>query len=228
MRNSIKQTLTALVLSTTLSTGFAGRALAQGPGAFAPVPAADSSNMPPSVVEGNPAPATATLAPRLSAYAAGDTVASLAVALGGINGSMGDTEVPPLVAAVDYGVHPDVSVGGLVSYYRSSVSYGYAGLSGAKWTYNYLTIGARSDYHFGRFVGVEKLDLYGGAILAYNIVSVSSPSSSTYASLNTASASVITWGLNVGARYFFTPSLAAQAELGVGLGNLSAGIAYKF
>lgn len=221
MRNSIKHTLTALLLSTTLSLGFAGRALAQVPGAA-------GSTTTPSVVEGSPAPTTATLTPQLSAYAPGDTVASLAVALGTLNGSTGDTEVPPLIAAVDYGVHPDISVGGIVAYYKSSVSYAYAGLSDIKWTYSYFTVGARSDYHFGRFVGVEKLDLYGGAVLAYNIVSVSSPSSSSYASLNTASASVITWGLNVGARYFFTPSLAAQAELGVGIGNLSAGIAYKF
>jgi hypothetical protein len=40
-------------------------------------------------------------------------------------------------------------------------------------------------------------------------------------------ANLIVWGANLGARYFFTRSLAAQVELGVGLGNLGLGLAYK-
>lgn len=214
MRTSMKQTLTALALST----GLASRAFAQVPAAAAP---------PPALAQATPAPTVATQAPRLSAYAGGDAVTSLAVALGGLNGSSGETVVPPLVAAFDYGVHPEISVGGIASYYKSAVNYGYAGLGGAKWTYSYLTVGVRSDYHFGRYVGVEKLDLYGGAVLAYGIVSVSAPAS-PYAVLNTSSANLFIWGLNLGARYFFTPAFAAQVELGVGLGNLSAGLAYKF
>lgn len=160
-------------------------------------------------------------------YTQSESVASLAVALGGLNGAAGSTVVPPLVLAFDYGIHPDISVGGMASYYKASQGYGVSGFGGGEWTYTYIAVGGRADYHFGKFVPVEKLDLYGGVLLAYGILSVDGPSS-PYGNLGGASANILIWGVNLGARYFFTPSLAAQVELGVGLGNLSAGLAYKF
>ena len=44
----------------------------------------------------------------------------------------------------------------------------------------------------------------------------------------TVSASYLEFGGFVGGRYYFSPNLAAQAELGYGLGILNIGIAYKF
>ena len=88
------------------------------------------------------------------------------------NGSVGSASVPPLFAGFDFGLHPDISLGGIFSYYQASANYGFGG---GEWKYTYLTIGARADYHFGKFVPVEKLDLYGGLMLGYGIVSVSSP-----------------------------------------------------
>jgi hypothetical protein len=156
----------------------------------------------------------------------GEGVASVGIALGGMNGSAGSTVVPPIIAGFDYGVHPDISVGAVASYYKSSLDVGY-GLG--SWNYSYFAVGARSDYHFGRYLPVEKLDLYGGLLLGYGILSVSAPaSSSPFATAAGSSANIFIWGINLGGRYFFTPSLAAQVELGVGLGNLSAGLAYKF
>jgi hypothetical protein len=94
-------------------------------------------------------------------------------------------------------------VGAMAAYYRASVGNGF----GADWTYSYTTIALRGDYHFGKFVPVEKLDLYGGLLLGYSIVSISYPAS--YGG-PTGTANILVWGANVGARYFFTRSLAAQ------------------
>jgi hypothetical protein len=45
--------------------------------------------------------------------------------------------------------------------------------------------------------------------------------------VGTASGSYLFWGADLGARYWFTPKLGAQLELGYGLGVISLGIAYK-
>jgi hypothetical protein len=163
--------------------------------------------------------------PAISAFAQGDAVISAGLALGGINGSAGSMSIPPVFGGFDYAITPDISVGGAVAYYRASASYGY----GYDWHYSYTTIAARGDYHFGRFVKVDKLDLYGGLLLGYGIVSVSAEGSSALGGISGASSSanLVVWGADLGARYFFTRSLAAQVELGVGLGNLSLGLAYR-
>jgi hypothetical protein len=215
MRTSSKIKLVILALARTISsTAYAAEA----------APAAPPSQ---TVQQGAPAAApVAAKGQQVPVYKPGESVASLAVALGGLNGAAGSTVVPPLVLSFDYGVHPDISVGGLVSYYRSSYSYGISGFGG-EWNYSYLAVGARGDYHFGKFVPVEKLDLYGGLLLAYGVVSVSAPSGLGVTGAGS-SANIFIWGVNLGGRYFFTPSLAAQVELGVGFGNLSAGLSYKF
>jgi hypothetical protein len=219
MRTSSKIKLVILALARTISsTAYAAEA--------APAPASPPPSQ--TIQQGAPATAPATAkGQQVPVYKQGESVASLAVALGGLNGAAGSTVVPPLVLSFDYGMHPDISVGGMVSYYRSSYSYGISGFGGGEWNYSYLAVGARGDYHFGRFVPVEKLDLYGGLLLAYGIVSVSAPSGLGVTGAGS-SANIFIWGVNLGGRYFFTPSLAAQVELGVGFGNLSAGLSYKF
>ncbi len=192
------------------------------PATTAPVPTPLPSQ---AVQQQVPATAPASPSGQLQlAYTQGDGVLSAGLALGGINGSAGSMSIPPIFGGFDYGIAPDISVGAMAAYYQASASYGY----GVDRKYSYTTVAGRGDYHFGRFVPVEKLDLYGGLLLGYSIVSVSSSSSTFGGSAgSSASSNLLVWGANVGARYFFSKALAAQVELGVGLGNLSLGLAYK-
>jgi hypothetical protein len=66
-------------------------------------------------------------------------------------------------------------------------------------------------------------------LLGYNIVSSKTTGTVPYYGWagSSASASYLEFGLFIGGRYYFSPKLAAQVELGYGLGILNIGIAYK-
>ena len=200
-----------LALNTTI---LAGVAVAHAQTATPATPTAPAT--PTQNVQQQAVPATGQAQ---RAFNQGESVLSAGLALGGINGSAGSVSMPPLFVSYDFGLTTDFSLGAAASYYQASADYGY----GRDWKYSYTTVAVRGDYHY-RLLAVEKLDLYGGFLLGYGIVSVSSPSGSTNVG---ATANLVVWGANLGARYFFTKSLAAQVELGVGLGNLGFGLAYK-
>jgi hypothetical protein len=188
----------------------------------AAAPAPPTPATPPSQTVQEPAGPSSSSRQIEPVYHQGEGVLSAGLALGGINGSAGSMSVPPIFAGFDYGFAPDISVGALAAYYRATANSGF----GADWSYSYTTVAVRGDYHFGKFVPVEKLDLYAGLLLGYAIVSVSYPAS-TFGAGAGGSSNILVWGANLGARYFFTKTLAAEVDLGVGLGNLSLGLAYK-
>ncbi len=72
--------------------------------------------------------------------------------------------MPSISLGYQAGILEKISVGGIAGY--SSSSYGVIGY---KWTYSYMFIGARGEYHFVD-VDLENFDLYGGLTLGYNIV----------------------------------------------------------
>lgn len=105
-------------------------------------------------------------------------------------------------------------------------SFGYAsyktGYFGGHWKYTNVVILASAFYH-AAVMDNEKLDTYVKFSLGYNAgkVKYDGPyqdyySTPTHGGLITASA--------VGARYFFTPALAAVAEVGWGFGLLRLGL----
>jgi hypothetical protein len=221
MRSSVNVKLVSLALNAVVFAT-ATRAAAAAPPAAQTQPAAAAA--PAAPAQNLEKPASSLQVKQLQpVYTAGESVLGAGLALGGLNGAAGSTTVPPVYLGFDYGVHPDVSVGLVASYYKSSVAIGY-GLG--DFSYTYYTVGGRGSYHFGKYLPVEKLDLYGGLMLAYGVVSVSTSAPGPTA-LSAASTNLIVWGAHLGARYFFTQALAAQVELGVGLGNLSVGLAYK-
>lgn len=86
---------------------------------------------------------------------------------------------------------------------------------------NYNVIGVRSAYHYNGITDVPELDVYGGAMLAYNNVSVKGLGTFNYGS-------GVGLSLYIGSRYFFTENFGAFAELGYGVSTLSVGVAFKF
>ena len=160
------------------------------------------------------------------AYKKGDQVISLGLGLGGFAGAYGGSSGIALSGGYEYGIHENISLGGIVGYSSSSEDFG----GGYGWKYTYILIGARGAYHLD-LLHKDNIDTYGGILLGYNIVS----SKATGVQSNifgfgtaSASASYMLIGVFIGGRYYFSPNLAAQVELGYGVGILNVGIAYKF
>jgi hypothetical protein len=145
-----------------------------------------------------------------------DKVVYAALGLGGLGGGYGNTTVPPIGVGLDYAFQDNLTAGGLVGFARSSFD-----TPPYDWAYSYFLIGARGAYHATNLIKDLPIDPYVAIELGYNIVTVSG------SNVGTASGSYLFWGADLGARYWFTPKLGAQLELGYGLGVISLGIAYK-
>ncbi len=144
----------------------------------------------------------------------GVKVANVGIALGSTLGI-------PVGLGFEYGVTDKIGIGAALSYAQRS--YSIATLTD-KYKISSLLIGARGNYHFYM---KEKIDVYGGVTLGFNVASVKYPS--TYpAILQTAKAGGVIWAGVVGGRYYFKPTLAVYAEAGYGLGFLTVGVAKKF
>ena len=150
----------------------------------------------------------------------GNMVAAASIYLGGVEGFYGSTSVPPLAASLDYYVTDKITAGGLFAFSQSTYNFG-GGLSDYKWTYTYYALLARGMYHFHDALPDLPFDPYAGLALGYNVVSVSGTNTGS------ASGSYPLFGVTAGARYWFTPKLAGQLELGYGLGIISLGLAYR-
>jgi hypothetical protein len=152
------------------------------------------------------------------AYKKGDQVVNIGLGLGGFAGAYGSGGIA-ITGGYEYGIHENVSLGGVIGYSSSSEDfYGYG------YKYTYILIAARGAYHVD-LLHNPKFDTYGGILLGYNIVSNST--TGLYYGYGSASASYLEIGLFAGGRYYFDPHWAVQAELGYGLGILNIGIAYK-
>lgn len=107
-----------------------------------------------------------------------------------------------------------ISLGG----YFGTKTYKYDYFGGnEKWTYT--IVGVRGAYHYNG-LEVENLDVYGGAMLSYNIVSYDGNSGS----LNSRPSGTVF----VGGRWFFSENFAVFAEGGYGVAFLSLGISFRF
>lgn len=155
----------------------------------------------------------------------GTTNANVGIGLGTALGGLGKAR-PAISVSVDHGFWdiggPGViSLGGYVG--NTGYKYGGAGYT-AKW--NYIIIGARGAYHYNGFTDLPNLDVYGGAMLGYNIVSYKTEGGGDAFKNNYGSG----LGLSgfVGGRWLFTDNIGAYAELGYGVSVLALGVTFKF
>jgi hypothetical protein len=120
-----------------------------------------------------------------------------------------------LNAAADFGVAPNITVGGVI---------GYRGYGSGVTSFD---IGARGSYHFNQLLNLttDKADLYAGIGLSYYRLSYGD----TYLrSIGISdSYSTVYVPIHVGGRYFFTETLGGFAELGSSLATLKLGITFK-
>lgn len=178
--------------------------------------------------------AVAVTASYAQTFEKGTNVLSAGVGLGSslLNYS-GSNQTPAISVQFERGSFPVgevgvISLGGYVGY----KSYKYSGKSASyswdqKW--NYTIVGARSAFHFTS-LKLDKLDLYGGLMLSYNILKYKYTDNGAYnngyESGSYGSAAGVT--AYVGGRYFFTNNIGAMAELGYGVSYLTLGLSFKF
>jgi hypothetical protein len=166
---------------------------------------------------------------RAQEFQKGTNIISAGVGLGSsILSYSGASQSPALSLQYERGVW-DIGGPGVISLggYAGYKGYSFSGTDfSEKW--HYTVLGVRSAYHYNG-LNVDKLDLYGGVMLSYNILSYSYTDNSGYSvSGNASYGSTAGLSLYVGARYFFSDHIAVLAELGYGVAYLNVGIAAKF
>lgn len=155
----------------------------------------------------------------------GTTAVNAGIGLGTALGGLGKAR-PAVSASVDRGMW-DVGGPGVVSVggYLGNTGYKYSdGGYDAKW--NYFIVGARGAYHYNGFSSLSKLDVYGGVMLGYNIVSYTADGDEI--STGNSYGSGVGFSGFVGGRWLFSENVGAYAELGYGVSVLNVGVTFLF
>lgn len=165
----------------------------------------------------------------------GDNMIHLGVGIGGKIGRYDFESQSPAFSfqyertAVELGDVGILTGGGYVGYKtfkNSGTTYGDYKFE-EKWSY--ITIGGRAGFHLTAIKN-DKLDLYGGIMVSYNILSYSYSDNDPYPddSFSGAYASTQTATVFVGARYFLTHGFGVYAELGSNINLITAGLSFRF
>jgi hypothetical protein len=147
----------------------------------------------------------------------------------------GVSQSPAIAFHFDHGMGdlgPGVwGLGGFLGYKRIGNEYTIAGNNFIEdYSYTYLVFGARGSWHYNAWHGNDKVDTYGGIMLAYRSLSFSNNTAypSNYNGLRYSySGGGIDFTGFLGARYFFTDKIGAYAEVGYGVSVLQLGLAVK-
>jgi outer membrane immunogenic protein len=111
----------------------------------------------------------------------------------------------PVYIGLDHGVHPDISIGGELSYRSYSDKY-------ANVDYNHSVIGisGNGNYHFNRVLEIPKnWDFYAGLNLGFYIWNSPNDYQGSHSS-------GLGLGGQIGGRYFFTNKIGINLEFGGG------------
>lgn len=155
----------------------------------------------------------------------GDVKVNAGIGIGSFLGSKNETAtVPPLSISIEYALNDAITIGGIAGYYASEYRYKSSFYS-YHYQFTHKLLGARLNYYYD--LG-EKLDVYGGGGLGYNIVGFKTKSSSSSLDDYDASESGIFYTLHVGGRYNFSKKMGAFAELGYGFTALNLGLTINF
>lgn len=156
-------------------------------------------------------------------------LASLGIGVGSsLGGFTYSSQIPAISLMYEQGIAEAGNVGVIgIGGYLGFKNYTYKNSSfNSKW--NYTIIGARGTLHFTS-LDVEKLDLYAGAMISYNMLNYSY-TDNTGATINDSDLYSNDLGLSLfgGARYYFNDNLAAFGEIGYGISYLNLGLTLRF
>lgn len=161
----------------------------------------------------------ATAANAQSVFKKADGMVNLGIGLNAIGGY--NMVVPPLSASYEYGILDNVFSNG-----NGSIGIGaYIGYASYKnkaydLSSNHFVVGPRVALHYGF---MNKLDTYIGLMLGYRSVSYGDSFKNEY-KLESSGFAI---NANVGARYFFTPSIGGFLEVGYGVSNINLGVTFR-
>lgn len=111
----------------------------------------------------------------------------------------------PVYVGLDYGIHPDITIGGEVSFRSYRENY-----FGTKYGHNIFGFSANGNYHFNTIMGIpDNFDFYAGANVGF--VMWNSPRS-----YGGSRSSGLGLGLQVGGRYYFNEKFGINLEFGGG------------
>lgn len=158
-------------------------------------------------------------------FTQGDNLAGIGIGFGGnlYSGYYGSgiKRIPAISLSYEHCIkdnlfdeNSSLGLGGLLGYASASTDY---------WKTSNIIIGARGTLHYAF---IDKLDTYTGLMLGYNIVNFKWKDNEWV--LGNASSSGFTWSWYLGARYYFSDSVGAFAELGYGIAVLNLGVSLKF
>jgi hypothetical protein len=163
----------------------------------------------------------ATLATHAQVFDKGTKALNVGIGLGSAYGYAGfNSSVPPLSASFEIGLTDKIAIG------RIGVGgiFGYSSFKAGTFSSSHILIGARGLYHFD--FDVEKIDVYGGIMLGYNIVSYSDSNLNGFG--YGYGGSGLVGGIFAGGRYMFSEKIGAFAELGYSIAWLNLGVTAKF
>lgn len=111
----------------------------------------------------------------------------------------------PLYIGIDYGVHPDITVGGEVSFRSYHDNY-----ANVRYNHSVTGISGNGNYHFNRILEIpSEWDFYAGLNLGFYIWN----SPDNYAGSNSSGLGL---GGQVGGRYSFSDKIGLNLEFGGG------------
>lgn len=147
----------------------------------------------------------------------GNSLISANVGIGSTFATSGATASLPIGLSYEYAINDKMTAGAFGMYAGAKWDNAWGGKD---WKWNYIFVGAMYNYHF---VNDEKWDVYAGGRLGFINVSLDDGGTG----ITSPSTSGVGYAIQGGARYFFTKSLAANAELGYGFSYLRIGLTYK-
>lgn len=158
----------------------------------------------------------------------GTNVVSLLVGVGGSLVSTSNMIVPPIQFNYEHGL-----VDGLIDGKASvgaGIGAGYAAskytIFGSRYITNYGFVGARGSFHY-QFI--PKLDAYLGALLGAGFQASNVKVVDYTSTVNSNDSNVgFAYGVYAGARYYFTPNIAVNTELGYGISIFNLGVTFRF
>ncbi len=167
----------------------------------------------------------------------GDNVLNVGVGigstlLGGYNG-YNSSQTPAIGLSFEHGTWElgdgVVSLGGFLGYKSIKDEY-FDGFYSESWKWTYTIIGVRGAYHFP--IDNEKLDLYLGAMLSYNVLNFkytnTDPLYDSSFDYSAGYGSAVGFSAFGGIRYYLSENIGLNAELGYGIAYLTLGVSFKF
>ncbi len=121
-----------------------------------------------------------------------------------------------------------VSLGGYLGYKSIGDDYTSGGYK-ETWKWSYTIIGVRGAYHFP--LDNDKLDIYLGAMLSYNILNFKYTNNDPYYNnaydYSGGYGSAAGFSAFGGIRYYLSDNIGLNAELGYGIAYLTIGLSFK-